>query len=133
SCSVEQATLFGILAHSMNEGICRQIAADPRPTLSEVGRLVDVGSDIVELVTLHRGIGSSSIKRRCFNQADAAPLGQAFWRYVRPILAAVLRDLNETVVCSNPDGVFLLWRFSDSVDGVVVLNAGVVLRDGTAG
>ena len=73
--------------------------------------------------------------RRSVNQADQAPLRQEFVRrrHVRPVLAAISRYLNQAIVCSCPDQIFLHRRLGNGEHRVVVFHAGDVERDRPAG
>src|SRR2546427_5858013 len=60
------------------------------------------------------------------------PLGQAGRRYRLPGLAAVAREVNETVVGAGPQDVALVERLGQREDRAVDLGAGVVARDRAA-
>ncbi len=70
--------------------------------------------------------------RRSFDDADQAPVSEFFGGDVGPVLAAVSGDMDESVVAPSPDEAFLEGRFSERENGVVVLDAGVVLCQRTA-
>ena len=56
--------------------------------------------------------------------------GIGLGRHIVPALAAILRDVNQTVVAAGPDQVFLSGALDHREDGVVHLDAGIVFGDG---
>ena len=102
SC-IEQGLLRGIFTHGMNVSSVRDAVGEHGPTFAEIGRLVDVWLEIVELVAIERNVGCTCVVRRGFDQADQAPLRHTFWSDVGPRLAAVARDMHEAVIGPNPE------------------------------
>src|ERR1051325_6900776 len=66
------------------------------------------------------------------DRVDLDPLRHVFRSHVIPFLAAVMSDLHQSIIRSSPDHAFRDWRFHQRKDRAVILDAGVVLRDGTA-
>src|SRR5581483_2282005 len=75
-------------------------------------------------------VSRAGIVRRGFNQADAAPLRQILWSDVSPVLSAVARQLNQSVIGACPDQAARKRRLRDAEHGVVILGASIVDRDG---
>ena len=100
---VEQALLFGIFSHGANEGVVRNSLRTPAPTLTVIGRLIDVRTHIIVLVPVDGYVRSAGVKRRSINLADAAPFGKIFRGDIGPGLAAVPRQLDQAIVGACPD------------------------------
>ena len=63
-CSrVKQATLFRIFTHDTNKGCVRNPLPQFRPALTVVARLINVRTQIVELMTINGDIRGTPIKR----------------------------------------------------------------------
>jgi hypothetical protein len=75
----------------------------------------------------------AGVERRGIDLADGAPLRHVLRRHVRPVLPAVARELDQSIIRSGPQQVFLHGRFGEREDGVVVLDAGDVEGDRAAG
>ena len=94
---------------------------------------VDEWTEIIELVTVHCDVSRPCIVMRRLDDADHAPLRQLFRRDVRPVLSAIGGKVHQTIISADPQHVFLYRRFRGGKDGVVILNAGNVEGNGTAG
>src|SRR5438034_10971490 len=99
----KQPAFLGVFADCTYKRVLWNAAYDFRPALAVVVGLIDVRTQVVILVAVNRQVGSSSIVRRRFDQADAAPFRQVLRSYVRPTLAAIPGDLNDAVVSARPD------------------------------
>ena len=123
---VKQTSFLRILPHRAHETCVRNSIGQLGPGLAVVAGLVDVGTHVVELVPLSRDIGRASVMRRGVNLADTAPLGQVFRCDIGPGLAFVARELNQSIVGTDPKKAFGKWRLGQGEDGVVVFSARVV-------
>ena len=105
---------------------------DLRPGLAVVVRLVEVGTEVVELVHRRGDVAGALVARRGVERVDPDPLRDPLRRHVGPVLAAVARQLHVAVVGPGPDHVLLGRRLHDREDRVVDLDAGVVVGDRAA-
>src|SRR4029077_20544241 len=103
------------------------------PGLAVVGRAIEIGTEVVELVAGGREVGSPLLEGAGLDAVDHRPLGEALRRHVLPGLAAVARDVDEAVVRAGPEDAGSEGGLGGGEDRVVVLDAGVVLGDRTAG
>src|SRR6202007_1958604 len=87
----------------------------------------------IELVAVDGDVRCAPGMWRRLYDADEAPLTEIFGSDLGPILAAIACDVNQAVVCARPDDAFFDRRFGDSEDGVVILDACVVLRERATG
>src|SRR5258708_21105271 len=71
---------------------------------------------IVMIVAIHRGVRRSHIEMRSFHDTHGAPLGDVGRGDVSPALALVFRQLNVSVVGSNPYHSFSHLGRSDRQD-----------------
>src|SRR5579859_41425 len=129
----EQALVLGVFANDVGEAGVRETVGDSRPGFAEVGGPEDVGLEVVQLVAIDGDVGGAGGERRGFDDADETPLAEFFRGDVGPVLAAVAGDVHEAVVRTGPDDAFLDGRSREREDRVVILDAGVVLRERTAG
>ena len=124
---VEQTSTDRILPHDAREGLVGDAGDDLRPRLAEVGRLVEVRTEVVQLVHRRRDVRGGLVARRGLDRVDLNPVGNALRRHVLPRLAAVLRDVDEAVVAPDPEDAGVERRLGDREDRVVHLDAGHVL------
>jgi len=128
----QQALAIRIFAHHAGERIARNPVDDFLPRLAVVRGLVQVRTEIVQLVIGGRHVRRARIVRRGVNRVDADPLRHTRRRNVVPLLAPVARYLHLAIVRPRPDHALAGGRFHDGEDRAVVLHAGVVLRDRSA-
>src|SRR5579862_2264034 len=107
----------------------RNAGIDSRPALAVVSRPVEIGAEIVQLVQGSGEVGGPWVERRGLDGIDLDPLRQVFRRNVFPMLAGILGHVHQAVVGTNPDHALLNGRFVDRKDGVVILDAAIVLGD----
>src|SRR5256885_8125458 len=79
-----------------------------------------------------RDVAGRGVVGRGLKDAHQRPPGQAGRRYRLPGLAAVAREVDETVVGAGPQDVALVERLGQREDRAVDLGAGVVARDRAA-
>ena len=104
------------------------------PGLAVVAGLVEIRFVVVPLVHRGRDVGRGRIVGRSIDRIDLNPLRhQALWRcHVVPVLAAIARHVNQTIVGAGPNHTLLQRRFHHRKDRAVVLDAGVVFGDWAA-
>src|SRR5207302_4379510 len=110
-CGIKQSFALGILADRAHCSSRWQISADPLPTLAEVSSLECVGCPVVGLMAIHGDICGPRIEVSCFDQADAAVvqnwstagIREILGRHICPVLSAIRRDVNQTIVAAGPD------------------------------
>src|SRR6266480_4464156 len=119
--SVEQTFTFGIFAHGVHVGPIWNSVHARAPAFPQIGRLEEVWLKIVEFMSIHRHISRVAVVGRRFDEIDSTPV-RHFRCGVRPMLAVISRDLDETVVCACPDGSFCYWRFSQRKYRIVILD-----------
>src|SRR5439155_4804968 len=90
---------------------------------------------VVGLVHGRGDVRRTRIERRGIDRVDLTPLRQNVFgrRDVGPGLAAIAGQVDEPVIRPNPDQALRDRRLVDGEYRVVILDAGVVLGDGTAG
>ena len=130
---VEQAFALGIDAHRVNIDVLRDAVHDGRPAFSEISGLENVGSEIVHLVPLDRHVRGACVVWRGFDHADRAPFGHGLGRNIVPVTTAISCHVNKSVIAAVPNQVLLHGRLNHREDGVVHLDASVVLGDRAAG
>src|SRR5690348_6906932 len=89
--------------------------------------------EIVELMTIGGQVSSAGGMGGGVDAFHPAPIAEFFGGNVGPVLAAVAGNVDETVIAARPNQAFLDGRFRKSKNGVVILDAGVVLCERTAG
>ena len=130
---VEQVLELRIHANGMYVIVFRNAVHQRGPGFSEIGRLENIWREVVRLVALDGNVGGACVCGRGFDHADGAPLGHSFGRHIVPALAAILGDVNQTIVAAGPDQVFLGGTLHYRKDGVVHLDTGVVFGNGASG
>src|SRR6185503_6613945 len=107
SAGEQQSATVRIFANYSSECVIRNPVCDFLPGLAVVAGLVQIWFEVIELVHRRRYISSARIDRRSVDRIDLNPFGHAFRSYVLPVLASVARDVNESIVRSNPNRSFL--------------------------
>ena len=125
---VQQPRAVGIGADGLHVRLGRYPRIGAGPMRASVAGAIDVGREVIEAVTVHRGIRDRRIERRRFEQTDSAPGWQALGRDVLPVLAAVRGAVNQAVVRADPDEPRRARRRGDRVHHTVAARRGV--RDG---
>ena len=72
------------------------------PAFSVVVGAIDCRGNIVEAMAVNCGIRRSSFEMAGFKDADLAPLREACGRYIVPVFAVILGDLNQARVRPDP-------------------------------
>src|SRR5256885_8345042 len=98
---VEHLLLLWIFAHRVHERAVWNSIHDRTPRFPEIGRLVDVRFEIVELVSVDRRVCGFSVAWRSFDQIDRAPL-RHFRTDVAPMRAVIAAYLNQSIVRARP-------------------------------
>ncbi len=100
---VKNARFHGVFPDDVHIGAIRDTFGDLQPGFSEIAGLINIWFEIVELVAIDGRESRCGVMRRGLDQADQAPLRHSFGRNVLPTLASVLRELNESVICTHPE------------------------------
>ncbi len=129
----QQAFADGVFAHDANWKVVRNAAGDLLPATAEVFGPVDVGLPVAELVAQYRDVGLRGVMRRRLDRIDPATRRQPARRHVLPALAAILRNVHGAIVGAGPDDAGPHRRFANAVERAVVLLAGDITSDRTAG
>ena len=95
----------------MHDRAVGQRGVKPRPGLAPVGRLVDIGPDVVELVPVNSNIRGIRIEMRWLDHADRAPLRHVVRRHIGPIAAVICCQVDQPVVAADPQKPCLDRRF----------------------
>ena len=111
------------------KSLARNAVDDLRPRLAVVGRLVEIGLVVLQLVARGRHVGRAGVVRRRVDDADERELGQVGRRHLGPRRAVVARHLHEAVVRAGPEHAGLLRRLGEREDGGVPLRAVGLARD----
>ena len=135
SSGVKQSALVRVFANHPGESAVRNSIRNFLPGLAVVTGLVQIRFVVVVLVHGRRDVRRARFERRRVQRIDLNPFRHHVFRRrdVRPVLAAVARQLNETVVGTHPNRSRLHRRLHHCKDGVVVLDARVVFRNRPAG
>src|SRR5579859_3214868 len=89
--------------------------------------------EVIQFVAVNGDVCCAGGVWRSIDDANQAPVPEFFGSDVGPVLAAIAGDMDESVVAPSPKEAFLERRFSQREDGVVILDAGVVLRKRASG
>ena len=84
---------------------------------------------IIQPVSIHRHIGRAGVARGWINQAHRRPLGQILRRNACPVLSAVTRQVNQSIVAAHPDLILFERRWRNRENRVVILDACIVFGD----
>src|SRR5450759_5727970 len=76
---------------------------------------------VIEPEAIHRGVSSRSVEVRGIHLRQLAPRSQTLRRNVLPVLAAVVRYVNQPVVGASPDQVCVFRRRSNRIDHAAML------------
>src|SRR6185369_7716093 len=128
----EETAAAGVGAHHAGEVLRIDPVGDAGPGGAVVGRLVEVGLEVVRLVARGGEIGARLVVGARFDLVDLRPLGKPLGRHVRPGLPTIPGDLHQAVVRAGPDRAGGERGLGDGEDRAVVLDAGVVLGDRSA-
>jgi len=74
--------------------------------------------------------GGAGIVGIGLDHLDGGEIGHALGRNIGPMSSAIARDVHQPVITADPDQILILWRFSDEEDGVIGLDARIVLGQG---
>ena len=112
--------------------VLRQFLRKTCPRSSQVSRSPQVGLVVVLTVVVNDDIRHIGVVWRSFDAADRAPFWQAkqVLRNIRPTLACIAADMNESVVGAGPKNPGLDRRFRQGENRAVKLRSGVVPVDG---
>src|SRR5579872_22866 len=113
----EQSLAHRVFAHGVSGSIVRQPAGDQLPSLAAVVGAIDVGAQVVDAEAADRRIGGLVVKMRRLQLRDLAPGRKLRRRHVAPVLAAVAGHPDKPVVRARPNGIYVLERGSQSVNG----------------
>src|SRR6266699_3531526 len=100
---VEQPAPDRIFADHPCKVIFSESPCDLRPGLAIVLRFGEIRLEIVLFVAIGGYIGRGGIVWRRLYDADERPLGQIWRRHVLPALAAIARDMHETIIRACPE------------------------------
>src|SRR6266851_1752680 len=113
---VQQSLAHRIFAHHPHKIAVANAVHRFLPALPKVARPKNMRTQIVETVSIDRRIGGTGFEMRRFDDADRAPLRYARRSDVLPRHAAIVRQLDVPIICSNPDDTFLDPRRRDRQD-----------------
>src|SRR5579872_298868 len=99
---IDEIRIDRVLAHGSRGLICRKTGGDRRPRFSEVARLEDIRCVVAAVMTIDRGKSGAICDRRRGNRLNASERRHAWRRHVLPVLSAVARQLDETIVGTGP-------------------------------
>ena len=106
---------------------------DQLPGGTVVRGMVQVRRVIAQLVAGPRYVSAALAEGVNLHAIEHHPLGHPFGRDVRPILTAITRDVEQSVVGAGPDYTLLQGRFCGGKYSTVVFYAGVILRNWSTG
>ena len=130
---IQQILPHRIFADDMRVSAIRDATRNFRPRLAEIRGFEKIRLQIVQLVRIDCGIRRARIVRRSINQAHQAPFRNSLWRHIRPVLAAIARNVDQAIIGSRPQQVLLHWRLRDREHRVVILDRSIVLGQRSAG
>ena len=113
-------------AHELGRG---DAVDDLPPGAPVVGRLVDVGRHVFELVAVRRNVRRAGGVVRRLDDGDARERRDRRRRHILPGLAGIARDVDQSVVRARPDQPFHARRLGEGEDRAVVLGRGLIERD----
>ena len=102
---IEQSATLRVLTHHVDGRVGRNAIDDFRPGLPAVARAVDVWPQIVEPEGVDGSIGRARIRVRCIHQRHLPPRPDLRRCHIRPRLAAIPRDVDQSIVRPRPDSV----------------------------
>ena len=131
---IKQSTLVWILTNHARERRVGNSVRDLLPGLSVIAGAIEIGPIVVPLVHRPRNVGGAGIVRRGFERVDLDPLRHHARRRrdIRPVLAAIARQMDQSIITAGPDRPRLNRRFHQREDRRVVLDARVVFGYRTA-
>ena len=103
----QQAFLYRVLPDRAHEGIVRDPCNGERPGFAVIMRAINVGSKIVHLIAVYRGVGRGCIVRRGFDHVYSRPRLNLRRRHIGPGLSAIARYVDQAVIRTCPDPVFV--------------------------
>src|SRR5260370_37447528 len=110
---VQQPLAHRIFAHHAGKIAVANAVHRFLPALPKVARPKNMRTQIVETVSIDRRIGGTGFEMRRFDDADRAPLRYARRSDVPPPRSAIVRQLDFSIICSNPEDTFLGPRRRD--------------------
>ena len=102
SC-VQKPGFDRIGAHDADEMIAWKIARYLAPALAVIARAENVRLEIIDPMTVRRRIRNARLARGQIDRGHLRPLPKPRRRHVAPMRAAVFGELDQAIVCSNPD------------------------------
>ena len=132
SSRIQQAALVWILANHAGERGVGNTVGDLLPGLA---RFVKIRLVIVVLVHRRGHVRGARFERRSLQRIDLNPFRHDVFRgrHVRPVFAAVAGDIHQAIVRARPNRAGLDGRLHHGEDRVVILDAGIVFGDRSAG
>src|SRR6266567_9467463 len=100
------------------------------PSLSMVGRAENIWRHVSERVAIESSVGGACIEVTRLHPADPRILWQTgnVADNICPGFAGIARELQISVIGSNPDQIFVLWRFADRINRRVHFRRRIVDR-----
>ena len=129
---VQHARVLGVFTHDAHEVARRQSRIESRPGPSVVGRAEHVRAVIPEHVVVECDVRRAGIGGAGFDRVGPTPVRCSGRCHVRPRLAAVTREVHETVVAPRPDDAGIAFRRCDAQQRVRRLGARDVRCDRAA-
>ncbi len=129
---IEQTRQGRIAPDDVQIRIRRQPLGNGRPALAIVLGAECVRLEIIEPMAVGGNIGDTGILGIGLDHLHGGKIGHALGGHIGPVGSAIPRQVHQPVIAAYPDQIFSLGRFSDGEDGVVSLDAGIVLGQRSA-
>ena len=130
---VQQSAPNGILPDAPRVGARRDASVDRGPCLTVVRRPPEIRLEVVLLITVGRQIGRARIEMPGLDHGRPRELPEALRRDVRPVRAAIARDVHHPIVTARPEHAFREGRLGEGVDRRIPLGARHVTVNRSAG
>ena len=112
--------------------IWHQPLGNGSPALAIVLGAECIRLEIIESMTVGGDIGDSGIVRIRLDHFDGGEIGHALGRDIAPVGSAIPGQMHQPVIAANPDQILVFRRLGDGEDGVISLDAGIVLGQRSA-
>jgi hypothetical protein len=103
---IQQPAPLRILANHADDPAVGNAARDVRPRLAAVVGAVDVRPQVVETQRVDRGVSGVHVEVRRIHDRHLHPRRECRRRDVLPVLAAITRQVNQSVVGPSPNRIF---------------------------
>ena len=123
---IQESLPHWILAYHAHELGGRKSSIDPRPRLSEIGRLPDVRSHVLELISIRGDVRRSMREVTRLEARDTREVTKLLRRDVAPGHSAVARKMQQPIIRARPQLSLHQRRLREREDRRVILGGGLI-------